>query len=471
MLKLLVLTVFVGLFQQAVFSPSFDLSLVKSLEANGRVNVVVTLKERTSSVLGQFSLKTYETRTDRLNAVATSLQAFAAKSQARVLRALEQEKLHNHGFTFKSLWLTNQILIRKADLGLVEKLSDFEEVDTITEEIVINLEEPLDLTIYDNLPKADDEEFQWGVEQIEAPVVWNGGNRGDGIVVATIDTGVRYTHEALRNNFRAKYGWLDPWYFTPEPNDQNGHGTHTTANIAGKARHVGVAPNTTWIACKGCATSSCFQLDLLDCAQWIACPTDTDGNNPDCSLAPHLVSNSWGGGRGSTWYAASVNAWRAAGIIPVFSIGNSGPACNTANSPGDYENVIGVGATSSENILAYFSSVGPTYNGQRIKPDVAAPGQQVFSAYHTSDTAYATLSGTSMACPHAAGTIALMLASTPNADVNYDKIKEALQAGSVQTVSEGKSCEGIPDTKIPNHHIGHGRINARQSVVRYRELL
>ncbi|ODM87618.1 Bacillopeptidase F [Orchesella cincta] len=109
---------------------------------------------------------------------------------------------------------------------------------------------------------------------------------------------------------------------------------HTTGTIAG-GKGIGVAPGAKWAACRGCASSACWQSDLLACGDFFACPTRADGSSPDCSKAPNVVSNSWGGGRGNTWYNDVIEGWHAAKIIPLFSNGNSGPSCNTANSPAD----------------------------------------------------------------------------------------------------------------------------------------
>jgi len=435
------------------------------------------MKVHTAPVLQKLSHARFSSRSERLNAVAQALQSFASTSQANVLKILEKESERNT-FTFQSLWITNQIIIRNADLELIKILATLETIHSITEEKVVYIDSPIDLTIHENLPEETSEEFQWGIEKIEAPKVWQDGNRGGKVVVATIDTGVRGTHEAVKNNFRRDYGWYDPPYLTDAPVDNNGHGTHTLANIAGTVRNIGVAPESQWISCRGCTSTSCFQSHLLACAQWILCPTDTKGNNKDCSKAPHLVSNSWAGSGGANWFEESILAWRAAGILPIISIGNAGPACGSAGSHGDSEYVIGVGATTIENLLANFSSVGPTKVGARIKPDIVAPGSNVLSAYHTSDTAYATMSGTSMASPHVAGTVALMLSSSElsGADggvefVDFETVRSALMAGSVPTTSQGKSCGDVPDYKIPNFHSGHGRINARQSVKQFRKLL
>ena len=85
------------------------------------------------------------------------------------------------------------------------------------------------------------------------------------------------------------------------------------------------------------------------------------------------MNNSWGGGRGSNWYQATVNAWVASGIFPQFSNGNSGPGCSTANDPGDYVNVYSAGAYDINNTIASFSSRGPGAFSNEIKPNLSAP--------------------------------------------------------------------------------------------------
>jgi len=467
MFKLSLAILIVGLVQQVLVAPTIDQSLINSLREKERANILISMRETTGSVLEGLNTRTFSTREDRLNSVANALKAFSAQSQVNVRQFLDKVR-QEKPIQVEFLWITNQIIVRDADLTLVEQLIGMEEIQGITEEIFYQIDEPIDLKVQDNLGEANEEEVQWGVKQIEAPVVWSQGNKGEQIIICTIDTGVRVTHEALKDNFVGDYGWFDPTYKTPLPNDQNGHGTHTTGNIVGTVRNIGVAPGAKWAACKGCATSSCSQFDLLGCGQFVACPTDTQGNNADCSRAPHLVSNSWGGGRGNTWYADVIKAWQLAGIIPLFSIGNSGPSCGSANSPGDEEQVIGVGSTTIDNVLSSFSSVGPTLIGARIKPDISAPGSNVFSAYYTSDTAYATMSGTSMACPHAAGVVALLMSEKRN--MTYTQVKEALSGGSVPTTSTNRNCNGIPEDVYPNHHVGFGRINAVKSINSMRQM-
>ena len=422
--------------------------------------VIITMRDRTTGILDSLSSVQFSSREERLDAVTKALQSLARSSQQAVLTVLEMES-KSHKIQYETMWITNQIIVRNVSMELVDAIARFPEVATITEEKMAYIDEPI-REVYDTFSNTTIEEVQWGVEQIEAPVVWTAGANGSGIVVATIDTGVRFTHEALSSNFRSEYGWYDPGEKTELPNDQNGHGTHTTANIAGTSKGTGVAPGSKWISCKGCATSACSQSDLLACGQFILCPTDSQGRNEDCAKAPHIVSNSWGWGQGgNTLYDDAIHAWRTAGIIPLFSIGNAGPFCGTAHSPGDNPNVIGVGATMDYNEIAVFSSTGPTAINGRIKPDIAAPGYEIVSASSTSDTTYVRMSGTSMACPHAAGAAALILSANPH--LNYEQVKGLLEAGSVPTQVTGRNCGGIPEGTYPNHHVGFGRINARLS--------
>ncbi|KAF0724044.1 hypothetical protein Ae201684P_019171 [Aphanomyces euteiches] len=286
---------------------------------------------------------------------------------------------------------------------------------------------------------------EWGVTKIGAPSVWANSNRGDGIVVSNIDTGVLYTHEALKGNWRSDYGWYDPSAKKTAPYDGNGHGTHTMGTIAGQ-NGIGVAPNAKWIACRGCTTSSCPEATLTACAQWILCSTDTSGKNANCAKAPNVVSNSWGGSTGGdSWYQSYVDAWRKAGIIP-------------RGFPWDYKNVIGVGATDSTDKLASFSSKGATTD-KRVKPDVSAPGQSIRSAWNTGNTAYNTISGTSMATPHVAGSVALILAAKPGAtyDTVYSLLTKTVDTSTL--VVSTANCGGVSNKAYPNNDYGYGRVN------------
>ncbi|KAF1327761.1 hypothetical protein FI667_g7543, partial [Globisporangium splendens] len=172
-----------------------------------------------------------------------------------------------------------------------------------------------------------------------------------------------------------------------------------------------------------------------------------------------------GGPGGDSFFQVSVNAWLTAGIIPVFSLGNGGPACRTVSSPGDYTTVIGVGSTDSVDALSSFSSKGPSVGGI-LKPDISAPGESIRSAWYTGTNVYNTISGTSMAAPHVAGVVTLLLSAFPA--LSFAQVKSAL-IGTTDTSSlksSGMTCGTTPDGKIPNNQHGYGRVNARAALNR-----
>ncbi|TMW69561.1 hypothetical protein Poli38472_001717 [Pythium oligandrum] len=437
-------------------APRVHPSVHRTLRQQGTVNLIVTMKESTDSVLNAVKEAEFATRGQRIASLVESLESHTKTSQATVDELLSKESGSTQPLfsSVETLWISNQKYIKEASAELLGKLIALPEIQEIREEMVLPLPK---ITVEGNStirPLAN----EWGITKINAPTAWS-TTTGSGVIVSHIDTGVRYTHTALSSSYRNDgYSWYDPYTKTTTPTDNNGHGTHTMGTIVGSGG-IGVAYGAKWISCRGCSTSSCTESALLSCAQFITCPTNPAGTVKDCSKAPDLVSNSWGGGQGDTWYQSSVNAWQTAGIIPIFANGNEGPACTTVSSPGDYSNVIGVGATTSTDGLASFSSKGPSVKGV-LKPDVSAPGASVRSAWYTGDSAYSTISGTSMATPHVAGVVALLLSKKPS--LTYSQVVSALTKGVDTTTltSTGYTCGSTKDGTYPNNQYGYGRINA-----------
>jgi subtilisin family serine protease len=392
--------------------------------------------------------------------VYQQLSSHAATAQAP-LRA----DLDARGIDYRPFWIANTLLVT-GDRALVDELATRPDVTRIEANGQVPLLQPA--TISPDTPGT--QAIEWGVANINADDVWNQfGVTGQDIVVANIDTGVDFDHPAVIDQYRGTatgshdYNWFDPaGVCSPGiPCDNNNHGTHTMGTMVGDDggnNQIGVAPGAQWIAAKGCESNSCSESSLLASGQWMVAPTRTNGTDPDPSMAPDVVNNSWGGGRGDTWYQATINAWINAGIFPMFSAGNSGPACNTANSPGDNLPAYAVGAYDINNNIAGFSSRGPSgVSSAEIKPDIAAPGVSVRSAINGGG--YANFSGTSMAAPHASGVVALLWAAEPTLQGDINGTRSVLD----QTARD-VNATGCGGTTANNNIFGEGRIDALAAV-------
>eukprot|EP00736_Rhodelphis_marinus_P011578 Rmarinus@m.23066 len=431
----------------------------------------VFVKMSTSVDFGGIQALDFESRGAKIAHIHKTLRAHAEESQSDLHAHLEKRGGHS---ARKSSWIANGVFIDAAEEELIRELAQRPDVATIEHVGAIELIEPLG----EAKMTSRDPVTEWSVEYVQAPSVWESGNTGEGIVVGVLDTGARYTHEALRDSYRGydsasgSYDHDYNFFITSynEPGDQNGHGTHCAGTVAG-TKGIGVAPGAKWIAAQALnARGSGTTKGLLDAAEFLLCPTRLDGSDADCSKAPHIVSNSWGGSSGDSWFYDMVEAWKAADIIPVFANGNSGPSCNTVNSPGDYDNVIGVGATDSSNALSSFSSRGPSNNVHftgAVKPDISAPGEAITSAWFEDDAQYNTISGTSMATPAVSGVIALLM-NERGENLSYDEVYSYITESTAAMHGHGlpdphgwqATCGDTHYTQFPNNFYGHGIVNA-----------
>ena len=385
----------------------------------------------------------YRTKTDK-----------AAHSQAGLRDMLTRQHVD-----FKPFWLANTIKVT-GDRKLVNEIAARSDVAEILADDPVTLPDP---SVGAGEPTVNG--VEWNIDRINAPRVWNElGVRGEGIVVANIDSGVDYTHPAVNGSYRGhkadgtydhNYNWFDPAGVCPTdaPCDNNDHGTHTMGTMVGAdgTNVIGVAPGAKWIAAKGCESNSCTRESLLAAGQWVVAPTDLNGANPRPDLAPDVVNNSWGASAYDPWYTDTVAAWMAAGIFPAFSNGNSGPGCNTAGSPGSYSISYASGAFDANNAIASFSSRGAGENGD-IKPNIAAPGVNVRSSI---PGGYDVFSGTSMASPHTAATVALMWSASPALQGDVAATKQLLDDTAIDV--NNLSCGGTVDD---NNVFGEGRLDA-----------
>lgn len=319
-------------------------------------------------------------------------------------------------------------------------------------------------------------ETPWGIEAIGAPRVWQElGVTGKGVVVGQSDSGVDAGHPALASSYRGlsgndEFNWLDPWIGSSRPYDANGHGTHTLGTVLGQDG-IGVAPGATWFGCANLVRNLGNIAAYLDCMQFMLAPHPQQGDPlhaGDPALAADVSTNSWGcpasveGCDQETLWLAT-QALRAAGIFFVAAAGNEGPACNSLRTPpGNYGNVLSVGALEPTGDLALFSNRGPTTQAPdgSTAPDLLAPGVSVTSAWPGGT--WSTSDGTSMAAPHVAGVVALMWSANPALRGNIDATERILQETAAEYTGVASPCE--TDGQPPDAATGFGVVNAFSAV-------
>jgi subtilisin family serine protease len=250
---------------------------------------------------------------------------------------------------------------------------------------------------------------------------------GTGVTAYIIDTGIRLDH----NDFggRAVTGY-DAVTSGGDANDCNGHGTHVAGTVGGAAHGVAKSVRLVAVRVLGCNGSGSTS-GVIAGVDWVA--------RDHAAGAPAVANMSLGGGASTALDTAVKNAI-ADGVTFALAAGNDGGligeltgAANACNSsPARVPEGLTVGATDANDNKASYSNRGPCL-------DLFAPGSSIVSAYHSSRTATATLSGTSMAAPHVAGVAAQVLQGSPSASPAAvgDRIVSTATAGVVKNPGTG----------------------------------
>ena len=285
----------------------------------------------------------------------------------------------------------------------------------------------LDIKVYALDAELDN---SWGVKHIRAGVVHDLENKGAGVKVAIIDSGIDYSHPDLDANYGGGYDFVNKDTY---PMDDNGHGTHVAGIVAAEDDGegvVGVASEAILYALKvlGSDGSGSYS-DVIAALQWCR----------DNGI--QVTNNSYGssGDPGVTVKAAFDDS-ASAGVLHVAAAGNSGNPPGRGDNiiyPARYESVIAVAATDQSDKRARFSSTGPDV-------ELAAPGVGIYSTYIGG---YTTYSGTSMASPHVAGVVALMIVA------NVSNIR-----GQLQSTADDLGDSGL------DWLYGYGLVNAAEAV-------
>lgn len=419
------------------------------------------------------------TRADRRNLASDVMKDFAESSQSGIISHLSTFSSEDV-FDIHPFWIVNAVVC-SASPAVIREIAEREDVLYVRfmskQDILI---EPVEI----NSPAPPVEGNAWGVDKIGAPDVWAMGYEGTGIIVSVVDTGVNYNHLDLHNNMwhDTDAGYHYGWDFDDgdsDPMDSYGHGTHCAGSVAsdGTAGTVcGVAPSATIMALRVGVQFSDEQ-DVWDAFQF------SIDNNAD------VISTSLGWPQSQNpqryeWREIEENVL-AAGIIHSIAAGNEGG--NTGQpfdirTPGDcpppwlhadqittggLSACVTVGATDSNDNLAYFSSVGystwkydsPWYDYEDtspeiglIDPDISGPGVDIVSCSYSNPSGYTTMSGTSMATPHLAGCMALMLEANPY--LSPAQIDSLLEVTSLDLGSAGK-----------DNQFGSGRVQIYDAVL------
>ncbi|MGW7606811.1 S8 family serine peptidase [Streptomyces sp. NPDC054766] len=261
--------------------------------------------------------------------------------------------------------------------------------------------------------------------QIGTPKAWEAGLTGKGVTVAVLDTGVDTSHPDLAGRVAQTKSFIDG----QEVADRNGHGTHVTSTVGGSGaasdgKEKGVAPEATLAVGKVLSDEgSGSESQIIAGMEWAA--RDVHAKVISMSLGSTEPSD------GTDPMAAAVDTLsKETGALFVIAAGNTG-APSSIGSPGAADSALTVGAVDSADEAAYFTSAGPRYGDNALKPDLSAPGVGILAARSqlvSGSGYYTSMSGTSMATPHVAGVAALLAQEHP--DWTGDRLKDALMSTS-----------------------------------------
>ena len=235
--------------------------------------------------------------------VYLTLSELAERTQAPVL-----EELASLGVEHRSYWVANMIWVR-GGMSVVERMASRADVARVAANPTVKMDLPVPQMSEPSVPFPN---VETNIEVTGAPdIFWNAGVFGQGVVVAGADTGYDWDHPALIKSYRGSamsgpadhnYNWHDSIHSgggvcganSPVPCDDNGHGTHTMGTIAGYdggSNWIGMAPAARWIGCRNMDQGNGTPTTYTECFEWFIAPTDLNGENPDPTMAPHVINN------------------------------------------------------------------------------------------------------------------------------------------------------------------------------------
>ena len=272
------------------FTPAkVDGKILDQLAANGKASFVIYLKDQ-ADLSAAYKMQNQNARGWY---VYKTLKEEAARTQGPI-----KAMLASRGVSYRSFWVAN-VIMTSGDRSLVNTIAARSDVKTLEASTKSNWLAHADAS---GPSKAVDSPgtVEPGPAQVHAPQVWALGYTGQGIVVGNEDTGMRWTHNALKPHYRGwngstanhNYNWHDSIHSgggicSPnhmEPCDDNDHGSHTTGLAVGDdgaGNQIGVAPGAKWIGCRNMDQGNGTPATYTECFQWFIAPTDLNGQNPN----------------------------------------------------------------------------------------------------------------------------------------------------------------------------------------------
>ena len=431
-----------GIAQNNVIEP--ELQTILNQRSDDYIDINIMFKSQmTSDDFAVLNCKS-DSKEVRREIVINELKKFAEKSQRDVMSVINAEERSSSVIDIKSYWIANFINC-KAKADVIYKLASHPDVALITYnsdmDIVSNT-----VSETDSRAVAATSDIYPHLTQIKADKVWELGYTGKGVVVAVLDSGTNLNHDDIKDhlwNENGKYGYnVHSPNSLPSDEGSNGHGSHCAGIVCGdgtSGKKTGVAPDAKLMTIKIVGGGRCTAANLVEGVQKAA------------DLGADVISLSIGRenpDENRALFRQTFTSLLQTGIAAAVAAGNDGnsstnPAPDNVRTPGDcpppwihpdqqgnaggLTSVISVGAVNENNVVSPSSSKGPVtwqnisgygdypYNPGigLIRPDIAAPGENVYSIRHDATNTYWGKSGTSQAAPCVAGVMALMLEKNP----------------------------------------------------------
>lgn len=424
---------------------------------------------------------------ERRQFVVSELKSFTDQSQAELLAWLRDMEADGMVRNIRPLWIGNLVNceVRPSVVEALMARQDLARIDYNMERYVLMAEPGVT-----GLPEAETDRLRtpdnlaWNVTLVNAHQVWAEGYTGEGVIVAVLDTGVNYNHLDITDNMWEHPDYPNHGYNFVNNNhvtmDYQSHGTHCAGTVAGTGAAgtgTGIAPGATIMNLKVLGDTG----SGTEAGVWAAIEFAVEYGAHVMSLSLGW-QHAWGPDR-SMWRTTMNNAL-SAGVIAAVAAGNEGswggqPPPSQVRTPGDVpppwrhpdqtlqggqSAVVSVGSTTSSDALSSFSSKGPVtwqniapYNDYPynpgiglIRPDITAPGSDILSLTHNSNTGYTVKSGTSMATPAVAGLMALILSKNPT--LTPEEVNQIIEESA------------IPMTSGKSNTFGSGRIDALAAI-------